>query len=128
MNKIQLIGYLGQDPELRTTQSGISVCNFTLATSDKNKDGAETTTWHRVVLWKYSAERASQNLKKGDKCFVEGKLQKREYDDKQGNKKQSVEVIAFRFEKCEKFSFSEKKDTAVDLNQAPQFEEDDIPF
>jgi single-strand DNA-binding protein len=85
LNRVTLLGNLGQDPELRSTPQGSSVCNLNIATSesykDKNSgDWKEVTDWHRVVLWEGLADVASQYLKKGDKVYIEGKLKTRSYE------------------------------------------------
>ena len=84
VNKVILVGNLGQDPELRTTQSGVSVATISIATSEAYKDKAgewqSNTEWHRVNLWDYMADSAQKNLKKGSKVYVEGKLQTKSYE------------------------------------------------
>ena len=98
INKVLLIGNLGDDPELRFTASGTQVANFSLATSetwqDKNGERQERTEWHRIVLWRRLAEIAGQYLKKGSKVYIEGKLQTRSWDDQKGQKHYSTEVVA----------------------------------
>lgn len=97
VNKVILLGNLGQDPELRNTAGGQSVANFSLATNErwKDKDGEkqERTEWHRVVLWGKVAEIAGEYLSKGDTVYVEGKLQTRKWTDKEGNDRYSTEVV-----------------------------------
>ncbi len=98
VNKAILIGNLGRDPELRYTQSGQSVANFTLATSENwvGRDGQkqERTEWHRIVVWGKSAENCAQYLAKGRTVYVEGRIQSREWEDKEGNKRQTTEIVA----------------------------------
>lgn len=98
VNRVTLIGNLGRDPELRYTQSGQAVCNFSIATSerwqDKSGDAQERTEWHRIVVWGKSAEACAQYLAKGRPVYIEGKLQTRDWEDKQGNKRQSTEINA----------------------------------
>jgi single-strand DNA-binding protein len=98
VNKVILIGNLGRDPELRYTQSGSAVTNFTVATNERwrDKDGnnQERTEWHRVVVWGRSAENCAQYLQKGRSVYIEGRLQTREWEDKEGNKRQTTEVNA----------------------------------
>lgn len=98
VNKVILIGRLGQDPEVRMTPNGQAVCNFSLATSESwTKDGnkEERTEWHRIVVWGRQAEIAGKFLKKGRSCFVEGKLQTRSWDDQQtGQKRYATEIVA----------------------------------
>lgn len=97
VNKVILVGRLGQDPELRHTQAGQAVCNFNLATSEKfnGKDGnsEERTEWHRVVLWGKPAENAHKYLKKGRMVYIEGKIQTREWKDNQDQKRYTTEVV-----------------------------------
>lgn len=85
LNRVTLLGNLGQDPELRSTPQGSSVCNISLATTESYKDRntnewRDTTDWHRIVLWEGLAEVASKYLKKGDKVYIEGKLKTRQYE------------------------------------------------
>ena len=99
LNKVQLIGNLGKDPEVKYTPSGTAVATITLATNErfKDKDGQwqDRTEWHNVVLWQRLAEIAGEYLKKGGKVYVEGRLQTRSWDDKQTNqKKYMTEVVA----------------------------------
>ena len=99
LNKVQLIGNLGKDPEVKYTPSGTAVAKITLATNErfKDKDGQwqDRTEWHNVVLWQRLAEIAGEYLKKGGKVYVEGRLQTRSWDDKQTNqKKYMTEVVA----------------------------------
>lgn len=101
LNKVLLIGNLGRDPELRYTPSGRAVANFSIATTDrwKDKDGQnqERTNWHNIVLWGRQAEIAKDYLRKGKQIYLEGRIQTRSYDDKEGNKKWITEVIGDRF-------------------------------
>lgn len=100
VNKVILIGWLGQDPELRHTSDGTPVCNLSVATSETWKDqkGNEQkrTEWHRVVFWRRLAEIVGQYLKKGSQIYVEGKIQSREYEDvaNPGTKRKAYEIIA----------------------------------
>jgi single-strand DNA-binding protein len=98
INKVILIGNLGRDPELRYTQSGQAVANFSLATTDRfsNREGdrQERTEWHRVTVWGKTAENCAQYLNKGRSVYVEGRLQTREWEDKEGQKRRTTEVIA----------------------------------
>lgn len=98
LNKVMLIGNLGRDPELRSTPGGTQVANFTLATSESYNDRSgnrqEKTEWHRVVLFGKLAEIGSQYLAKGRQVYIEGRLQTREWEDKQGQKRQTTEIVA----------------------------------
>jgi single-strand DNA-binding protein len=99
INKVILIGNLGRDPELRYTQSGQPVANFSLATSESwnKKDGSgkeERTEWHRIVAWGRTGELCAQYLAKGRTCYIEGRLQTREWENKEGVKQRTTEVVA----------------------------------
>lgn len=100
VNKVILLGRLGQDPELKYTPNGNAVCNFSLATSESWTDKAsgqkqEKTEWSRVVVWGKLAELCNQYLSKGRQAFVEGKLQTRSWDDANtGEKKYATEILA----------------------------------
>ncbi|MBX5480980.1 MAG: single-stranded DNA-binding protein [Myxococcaceae bacterium] len=99
INKVILIGNLGNDPEIRFTQGGQAVANFRIATSESWTDKSsgqkqERTEWHRIVVWGKLAELCGQYLKKGRQCYVEGRLQTREWMDKDGRKQWTTEVVA----------------------------------
>jgi single-strand DNA-binding protein len=98
VNKVILVGNLGRDPELRYIPSGQAVANFTLATNerwrDKEGNNQERTEWHRIVVWGKSAENCAQFLQKGRSVYVEGKLQTQEWEDKEGIKRKTTEVVA----------------------------------
>ena len=99
VNKVILIGNLGKDPEVRHLENGAIVANFSIATSEVYTDKTtgekkETTDWHDIVVWRGLAEIAEKYLKKGYKVYVEGKLKKRSWQDKEGNTRYSTEVIA----------------------------------
>jgi len=98
VNKAILIGNLGRDPELRYTQSGQAVANFTLATteswSDRNGERTERTEWHRIVVWGKTAEMCAQYLSKGRQAYIEGRIQTREWEDKEGQKQKTTEINA----------------------------------
>jgi len=98
VNRVILIGNLGRDPELRYTQSGQAVANFSLATTDRfsNREGErqERTEWHRIVAWGRTAELCAQYLSKGRSVYVEGRLQTNEWEDKEGQKRRTTEVVA----------------------------------
>lgn len=99
VNKIILVGNLGADPELRQTQSGATVCNLRIATSERWKDKQtgqmqERTEWHSVSVWGRSAEHCGQYLAKGRQVYVEGRLQSREYTDNNGQQRKVWEVHA----------------------------------
>jgi single-strand DNA-binding protein len=99
VNKVILIGNLGRDPELRYTQGGQPVANFSIATTEtwNKKDGSgkdERTEWHRIVAWGRTGELCAQYLAKGRTCYVEGRLQTREWEDREGKKQRTTEVVA----------------------------------
>jgi single-strand DNA-binding protein len=98
VNKVILIGNLGRDPELRYTQGGQAVANFTLATNERfsTKDGdkQERTEWHRIVAWGRTGELCAQYLSKGRSVYLEGRLQTREWEDKEGQKRRTTEIVA----------------------------------
>ncbi len=97
VNKAILVGRLGRDPEVRYTSGGQAVCNFTLATDESFKDRSgerqKRTEWHRIVLWGKLAEIAQQYLKKGMLVYIEGRIQSRQWDDRDGNKRTTVEIV-----------------------------------
>src|ERR1700689_2235041 len=101
VNKVILVGRLGRDPETRYTGSGQAVANFSLATDETNKDKSgerqKRTEWHKIVVWGKQAEIAQQYLKKGSLVFVEGRIQSREWQDKEGKKGTSFEIAANNF-------------------------------
>ena len=99
VNKVILIGNLGKKPELRYTPGGQAVANFTLATNERfgGRDGQpaqERTEWHRIVVWGRTAENCGQYLDKGRSVYIEGRLQTREWQDKEGQKRQTTEIVA----------------------------------
>ena len=98
VNKAIIVGNLGSDPELRHTQGGTPVANFRVATNEvyKSRDGERTerTEWHRVVAFGRLAEICGQYLKKGKQVYLEGRIQTRDWDDKDGNKRYTTEIVA----------------------------------
>jgi single-strand DNA-binding protein len=100
INKVILVGHLGKDPELRTLDGGVSVTSFPLATSETfNKDGrkVEQTEWHNIVMWRGLADMAAKFLQKGKLVYIEGKLRTRSFEDRDGIKKYTTEVVAENF-------------------------------
>lgn len=97
LNKVMLIGNLGKDPEVRYTTSGSAVASFSLATTEKykakNGDWEEKTEWHNVVMWGRLAEIAGEYLSKGKTVYIEGRLQTRKWQDKDGRDRYSTEVV-----------------------------------
>lgn len=98
VNKAILVGNLGRDPELRYTASGTAVATFSIATSEryKDRDGQqqEKTEWHNIVTWRQLAEICGKYLAKGRQVYIEGKIQTRSYEDRDGNKKYVTEIVA----------------------------------
>jgi len=101
VNKVILVGRLGRDPETRYTGGGQAVANFSVATDETYKDKAgerqKRTEWHKIVVWGKQAEIAQQYLKKGSLIFIEGRIQSREWQDKEGQKRTSFEIVATNF-------------------------------
>ena len=100
INKVILVGHLGKDPEARHLEGGVSVVSFPLATSETfNKDGrkVEQTEWHNIVMWRGLADVAAKYLQKGKLVYIEGKLRTRSFEDKEGVKKYTTEVVAENF-------------------------------
>lgn len=104
LNKVQLIGYVGKDPEVRYLDSGVAVATFTLATTDRGYTLAngtqvpERTEWHNIVLWRGLAEIADKYVRKGDRLYIEGKIRSRSYDDQNGVKRYIVEIFGDNME------------------------------
>ncbi len=97
INKVILVGRLGRDPELRYTPSGTAVANFSMATDERWSSNGETqsrTEWHNIVVWSKLAEICNQYLTKGRLVFIEGRLQTRDWEDKDGNKRRTTEIVA----------------------------------
>tara|TARA_Y100000588_G_scaffold201921_1_gene215576 strand:- start:20 stop:463 length:444 start_codon:yes stop_codon:yes gene_type:complete len=142
VNKVILIGNLGADPEVKYTSSGVPVANFNLATSESWTDKTtgerqERTEWHRLVLWRKLAEIAGQYLKKGGKIYVEGKLQTRSWDDQNGQKRYTTEVVVDEMQMLDGRSdgggvgqAGDPGPAAMDnyASQPVSEEEDDLPF
>jgi single-strand DNA-binding protein len=101
VNKVILVGRLGRDPETRFTGGGQAVANFSLATDetykDKNGERQKRTEWHKITVWGKQAEIAQQYLKKGALVYVEGRIQTREWQDKEGQKRTSYDIVANNF-------------------------------
>ncbi|MGA2260135.1 MAG: single-stranded DNA-binding protein [Acidobacteriota bacterium] len=98
LNKVMLIGRLGKDPEIRFTPDGSPVANFSLATSelwtDKSGTRQERTEWHNIVAWSKLADLSKRYLAKGRQVYIEGRIRTREWDDKDGNKRRTTEIVA----------------------------------
>jgi single-strand DNA-binding protein len=108
LNKVMIIGNLGRDPEMRYTPAGQAVTQFTVAVNRNYKDGQgewqEETEWFRVVVWRDAAERAAEQLRKGSKVYCEGRLQTRQWEDRDGQKRYTTELIADRVANLERRS------------------------
>ncbi len=137
VNKVILIGNLGRDPEVRYTQNGTAVANFTLATNeawtDKGGERQERTEWHRIVVWGKQAEIVREHLSKGKQVYVEGSLQTRQWDDREGHKRQTTEVKASRVVMLGRPDPGESRAAATEAREViseegPPPSEDDIPF
>ena len=130
VNKVVLVGHLGGDPETRFTPSGAAVANLNIATNESWKDAngelQDKTEWHRCVMFGKTAELAGELLKKGQLVYMEGKLQTRNWEDKDGIKRYTTEVV------CDMFTMlGRKMDTENSQQAAPTSnsdEEDDLPF
>ena len=135
LNRVMLIGNLGRDAETRFTTNNVSVTNFSIATtrSYKDKDGnwQNETTWHNVTGFNLS-DFFKDNLKKGKKFYIEGRISKRDYNDKDGNKRTSTDVICERLIPLETSSGSssdEGETTSGSSDEPPQVENnEDLPF
>jgi single-strand DNA-binding protein len=127
VNKVTIIGNLGRDPELRFTQGGTAVCNLNIATTrvykDKSDEKVEETEWHRVTVWGKTAENCNKFLSKGKQAYVEGRLKTSSYEDKDGVKKYSTEIVA------DQVLFLGSKGDAPrnDTYEAPAEDDDDGP-
>ena len=138
LNKVMLIGRLGKDPEVKFTSSGTAVCNFSLATSetfkDKSGEKQEKTEWHNVQLWQKLAEIAGEYLTKGSLVYIEGRLQTRKWQDKDGNDRYTTEIVGERMQMLGSKGDAGRSDrpapgsqsTAAENSSMP--DDDDIPF
>jgi single-strand DNA-binding protein len=145
INKVILVGHLGKDPEVRHLEGNVTVASFPLATSETyNKDGRkiEQTEWHNIVMWRGLADVASKYLQKGKLVYIEGKLRTRSFEDKEGHKKYTTEIVAENFTMLgRKSDFDNghtesnttpsktEEDQPMDYNRsAANSAEDDLPF
>lgn len=124
VNKAILVGNLGCDPELRYTNSGKEVCNFTLATTEKYND-KETTEWHRIVAWGKTAELCQKYLGKGRRVYIEGRISTRKYQAQDGSDRYATEIVAQTVQFLSS-NGSSSQGHRPQRNQAPA--DDDIPF
>lgn len=140
VNKVILIGNLGKDPETHSLESGIKVSRFSLATTEtfKNKEGVKTskTEWHNIVMWRGLAEVAEKYLHKGNSVYIEGKITYRQWDDKEGNKRYTTDIVADNMTMLGSAPRVDSKDSAPPQEKAegsavepstPE-PEDDLPF
>ena len=139
INKAILIGNLGQDPEVRYTPSGLAVANFSIATSETwTKDGEKETRteWHRIVAFGKLGEICGEYLSKGRQVYIEGRIQTREWEDKEGVKRYTTEIVASQMQMLgsredttgNQRGSSFRKDEAVPGHDFPSAQDDDIPF
>jgi len=133
VNKVILLGNLGKDPEIRYLEGNLAKVKFTLATSefykDKNGNKIERTEWHHIVMWGALAEGAEKILKKGMPIYLEGKIQSREWNDKQGVKKTITEIIAESFQVLQKKEVNDIKQNSFLNSQPNDFDnKDSLPF
>jgi len=130
LNKVQLIGLLGKDPELKYTPSGVAVASFSIATSEKWKDDGgnwqEKTEWHNIVAWRKLAEICGEYLRKGKKVYIEGKLQTRNYE-KDGVKRYVTEIVAEQLIMLDgKTEKNDEQQQTAPVGDTPK--DDDLPF
>jgi single-strand DNA-binding protein len=127
LNKVMIIGNLGRDPEMRYTPSGKPVTTFSVATSrtwnTSEGEKREETEWFNVVAWSSLAEICKQYLTKGQQVYIEGRLQTRHWDDQEGNKHTSVEIVA-----NEMIILSERRETGEASAESESIEEEEFPF
>lgn len=137
INKVILVGHLGKDPEVRHLEGGVAVASFPLATSETfNKDGrkVEQTEWHNIVMWRGLAEVAAKYLQKGKLVYIEGKIRTRSFEDKEGVKKYTTEIVAENFTMLGRKSDFEENGTRGNLKSDSTVADfgpaadDDLPF
>lgn len=138
VNKVILIGNLGKDPELRYTPGGKAVASFSLATTERWRDSEgvmqDKTEWHNIVVWGRQAETAKEYLAKGRQVYVEGRIQTRSWEDKDGNTRYTTEIVAQRLqflgsrEKAAVAAPSEDQPPEAPPSNDLSSEDDDLPF
>ena len=136
VNKVILVGRLGQDPEVRYTPSGSAVANFSIATSEEWKDKdtgnkQERTEWHRIVAWRRLGEICGEYLHKGSQIYIEGRLQTRAWDDRDGNKRYTTEIIAQNMQMlsaADRGGKTAPRDENFPVEEPVTVPGDDIPF
>ncbi len=139
VNRAILVGRLGRDPEMRHTTSGTPVVNFSVATDeswkDQNGERQRRTEWHNIVVWSKLAEICNQYLTKGRLVYIEGRIQRREWDDRDGNKRHTTEIVASNMQilgsRSEEGEAGEHEPVAAgekSENMGAGITDDDIPF
>jgi len=133
LNKVMIIGNLGRDPEIRYTSGGTPVANFSIATTEKwkNKEGVqqEETEWHNIVAWKHLAEISQKYLSKGSQVYIEGRIKTREWNDRDGNKRKSTEIVASQLIMLGSPRQKQEQQPADDsADDYPGISDSDIPF
>jgi len=143
LNKAMIIGRLGQDPEVRYTQSNTAVATLNVATNerfkDRNGEFQERTEWHRVVAWGRTAEICQEYLKKGSQVYIEGPIQTREWEDKDGQKRYTTEIKALTLTMLDsrggngeggmnQSSGKKQQSSTVELDDSFDDMDDDLPF
>ena len=132
LNQVQLIGFVGQDPELKYTSSGIAVATFSMATNeaweDQDGNAKEKTEWHNIVAWRKLAEVIGEYIKKGSKVYIQGKLTHRSYDDKNDIKRYTTEVVMDQLIMLDSKQGATTAPPPPEEKQAPDEKVDDLPF
>ena len=133
VNKSILVGRLGSDPEVRHTAGGTPVANFSVATEErwKDRDSGEQqkrTDWHRIVAWGRLAEICGEHLAKGRQVYVEGRMQTRNWEDRDGNKRSTTEVIASTVQFLDSKSKGPKAQSAEPTPPPMEYSDTDVPY
>lgn len=143
VNKVFLIGRLGRDPEIRKVNSGTSVVNFSIATderwSDRSGERQQRTEWHKIIAWGTLAETCAKYLNRGQLVFIEGKIQTQEWNDRDGNKRKTTEIIASSMqmltprgggsdEKPTQQAKPQAKPVAEDIEDIEDIDDEETPF
>jgi len=133
VNKVILVGHLGRDPEVRYTPNGDAVADVSLATTeyykDKNGERNEKTEWHNLVMWRSQAEFAKEWLKKGQLVYVEGRIQNRQWEDKEGQKRNKTDIQVDQITTLGAFVGKNKSEDAPDKsNSTDKTGDEEIPF
>lgn len=136
VNRVTLVGRLGKDPELRYSPSGQAVARFSLATDENRKDQQgnwqQETTWHNIVLFGQTAERAGEMLKKGNLVYIEGRISQRQWEDKEGQKRTSFEILGSVLRNLtprpHSESAGESSASTSQMTPPPPMQDEDLPF